>query len=120
MACRVVVADSYPDSADTLAALLRLHGHTVWTTPSGPAVLDLARAVDPHAAFISLHLDGLAGPEVARRLRAADPPCRARLVALTGAARTADRDACLGAGFDLHLPKPAEPAALLAALAGLG
>jgi CheY-like chemotaxis protein len=120
MPCRVVVADAYPDSADTLAALLRLHGHAVWTAADGTTALRLARETGAHALFASLQLDGCDGFELARRLRASDPPCRARLVALTGAARPADRADCLAAGFDHHLAKPAEPAAVLAALAGLG
>lgn len=120
MPYRVVVADGYPDAADTLAALLRLHGHAVWTALDGPAAYRLAREHNPDVVFASIHLDGCDGFELVRRLHGSDPPCRARLVALTGAARPADRADCLAAGFDHHLAKPAEPAAVLAALAGPG
>jgi CheY-like chemotaxis protein len=40
-------------------------------------------------------------------------------VALTAYARDEDRERSLAAGFDAYLPKPVEPADLLAVLAGL-
>jgi len=40
-------------------------------------------------------------------------------VALTGYARAEDRDRALAAGFQVHAPKPVEPAALTAAIAAI-
>jgi CheY-like chemotaxis protein len=40
-------------------------------------------------------------------------------VALTAFARAEDREHALAAGFDAHVAKPVEPAALLATIAGM-
>jgi two-component system CheB/CheR fusion protein len=54
-------------------------------------------------------LDGLA---VARRLRADDGFQQAALIAMSGYAQAADREASAKAGFDAHLAKPVELAEL--------
>jgi CheY-like chemotaxis protein len=49
---------------------------------------------------------------VCRRLRASDLPHRPRIVAMTGWAREEDRARAAAAGFDAHLVKPVDLAAL--------
>jgi CheY-like chemotaxis protein len=48
------------------------------------------------------------GVELARRLRQRFPPAQLYLIAFTGYADADIRDACLDAGFDIHLVKPAD------------
>jgi CheY-like chemotaxis protein len=115
---RVLIADGNPDAADSLAVLLRLHGHEVATAYTGPDALTAVRAFGPQAAILSIVLPGLDGYEVARRLRS---PEEGRwpgvLVALTGCGMEQDRHQTRAAGFDHHLIKPADPAEILALLA---
>ena len=54
---------------------------------------------------------------MARRLRQLEPTRRALLVALTGYGQPADRQRSREAGFDEHLLKPVDPAALDALVA---
>jgi CheY-like chemotaxis protein len=56
------------------------------------------------------------GYEVARRLRAEGRLKGVRLVALTGYGQTEDRERTRAAGFDDHLVKPVDLAALERAL----
>jgi CheY-like chemotaxis protein len=55
---------------------------------------------------------------VAAALRGNPATAAARLIALTGYGRDEDRQRAREAGFDEHLTKPADPAALEAILAG--
>jgi CheY-like chemotaxis protein len=117
---RVLVVDGNPDTAESLAVLLRLHGHEVVTAHTGPDALAAARSLHPDAVFLSILLHGLSGYEVARQLRAEQAE-RLILVAMTGFAREEDRQLALAAGFDYHLVKPADPNVVLALLrAGSG
>ena len=72
-------------------------------------------------ALLDLHMPGLDGWEVVRRLRREgnDGEGRPFLVALSGYCDEAVLARSREAGFDLHLAKPAEPAHLRELLAGL-
>jgi CheY-like chemotaxis protein len=69
--------------------------------------------------LLDIGLPGMDGYEVARRIRQGFPTRRAALVALTGWGQDRDRREAREAGFDQHLIKPAEIAALQALLASL-
>jgi CheY-like chemotaxis protein len=114
---RVLVVDGNTDAAESLAVVLRLHGHDVTTARTATEALNVARSLSPDAVFLSIILHGMTGYEVARRLRAervSGPPLL--LIAMTGFARPEDRDLALAAGFDHYFVKPADPAAVLALL----
>ncbi len=117
---RVLVVDGNPDAAESLAVLLRLHGHHAVTAPTGPEALAAARSLRPDAVFLSIVIPGTNGYDLARQLRtepAGGPPPTP--VAQTAVAREEDREQARQAGFDHHLAKPADPAAVLALLDSL-
>lgn len=118
---RVLVIEDNEDAAHTLADLLTLTGHEVRVALTGEAGLDAAREFRPDAVISDLGLPGrLDGYAVGRALRA-DPALRqVRLVALSGYADPRSRERSREAGFDVHLAKPTDLAALEAALAGSG
>src|SRR5690606_21418712 len=109
---RVLVVDDQHDSADTLAALLRMMGHDVTTAYDGEAAVDRARDLDPDLVFLDIGLPGITGYDAARRIRELPGGDRALLVALTGWGQEEARKRSLEAGFDRHLVKPLYPAAL--------
>jgi CheY-like chemotaxis protein len=117
---RVLVADDNVDAAQTLAELLRLEGVEVQEAHDGAEALAAALRWLPHVVFLDLGMPRLSGIDVARELRAAAPAVRPCLVALTGWGQESDVAAARAAGFDEHLTKPADPAAVvrIAALAG--
>jgi signal transduction histidine kinase/CheY-like chemotaxis protein len=115
---RVVVVEDNRDAAESLAMLLRLWGHEVRTCHDGLSGLKAARSYRPQVVLLDIGLPGLDGFEVARRLRA-ELGKGVWLVALTGYGQEEDRCQAEAAGFDAHLVKPADPAALHAALAGV-
>jgi two-component system CheB/CheR fusion protein len=114
---RVLVVDDVVDAAESLAGVLRLHGDTVHVALDGRAALELAVRHDPEVVFVDLQMPGMDGIEIARRLRARAESARMLLVALTGFGQAEDRRQTAEAGFDHHLTKPADPAALQALLA---
>ncbi|MBX9583697.1 MAG: response regulator [Gemmataceae bacterium] len=109
---RVLVVDDNADAADSLALLLELAGDTVRTAGSGPRALEVAGSFRPEVVLLDIGLPGMDGYEVARRLRGQPDGGRVLLVALTGYGRDDDRRRAAEAGFDHHLTKPADPAAV--------
>jgi DNA-binding response OmpR family regulator len=108
--------DGNPDAAESLAVLLRIHGHEVMTARTGADALATTQSFCPDAAFLSILLHDLNGYEVARQLRAGPTGETLVLAAMTGFAQEKDRQLALEAGFDYHLVKPADPNVVLALL----
>ena len=116
---RLLVVDDNQDAANSLAMLLRLQGHEVGVAHDGPAALDMVEVYRPEMVFLDIGMPGMDGYEVARRLRRQPGLESVRLAALTGWGQQEDRRRTAEAGFDHHLVKPVEPAALEGLLAGL-
>lgn len=109
---RVLIVDDNIDAAESLAALLRLSGHEPRSAYGGPAALEAARSFRPQAILLDLGLPGLDGYEVARRLRADPLTAHCLLVAVSGYSQPEDQARAREAGFNHHLAKPADLAAL--------
>lgn len=102
----ILVVDNDPDSADSLALLLKHWRHDVRVAYDGEAAIAAYREQSPALVLLDIGLPGLSGHEVARRL--VQEPHRAYLVALTGYAEERDRRASAEAGFDEHFVKPVD------------
>ncbi|MDB6042659.1 MAG: response regulator [Gammaproteobacteria bacterium] len=116
---RILVADDNNDALESLATLLQLSGHEVFTAPNGAAALEAAERQRPEVALLDIGMPKLDGYEVARRIRAAPWGQRITLVALTGWGQDSDRRRSQEAGFDSHLVKPLDLDKLTDLLAGL-
>jgi two-component system CheB/CheR fusion protein len=117
---RIVIADDNLDGAESLAMLLRVWGHEVWTAHTGPDALKVVRDIRPRVLFLDIGLPGMSGYDVARALREElGGAGRTILVALTGWGSERDRERSREAGFDHHLTKPVDPGKILAILEGL-
>jgi CheY-like chemotaxis protein len=109
---RVLVADDLHDSADSLAALLASLGHVVDVAYDGEQALRLAEVLRPDVVVLDLGMPALNGFDVCRRIRA-EPWGRAmRVIAQTGWGQEDDRQRTRAAGFDHHVVKPIDVAAL--------
>jgi signal transduction histidine kinase/DNA-binding response OmpR family regulator len=113
---RVLIVDDNRDAAAGIAAVFELEGHNVHTAGDGEEALAIAAAHRPSVVVLDIGLPLLDGYEVARRMRRMPETEDALLIALTGYGQNEDRQAALGAGFDHHFVKPAEPNALLACI----
>jgi PAS domain S-box-containing protein len=113
---RVLVVDDHVDAAESLALVLKAQGHEVRTAHDGVSALEVARAYQPDVVLLDIGLPRMDGYEVARRLRSQTDLQDALLIAVTGYGQEEDRRQAAAAGFDAHLIKPADLAALQALL----
>jgi signal transduction histidine kinase len=118
--CRVLVVDDNRDAADSVALLLKLLGADVRMTYDGPGALAAIETFRPAIVLLDIGLPGMDGYEVARRIRQRSDLDHVTLIALTGWGQAEDRLRSQEAGFQHHLVKPADPAALEALLATIG
>jgi PAS domain S-box-containing protein len=109
---RVLVVDDNVDAADTLGMLMRSLGHEARVVYDGMQALQAAAEFRPDVVLLDIGLPGLNGYEVARRLRGTKAGQSARIIAITGWGLDTDRARAREAGFDVHLVKPVDEAAL--------
>jgi PAS domain S-box-containing protein len=113
---RVLVVDDNADAADSLAALLRMHGQEVSVARDGLEAIREAQRVGPEVIFLDLGMPRLDGIEAARRIRSLPGGATTWICALTGWGQARDRQRTLEAGFDQHLVKPVDEGTLVAVL----
>ena len=116
---RILVADDNRDSADTLAMLLTIMGNEVRTANDGLQAVDVAAAFRPDMILLDIGMPKLNGYETCRRIREQPWGEKAVLVALTGWGQDEDKRRSQEAGFNHHMVKPVDHAALEKLLAGL-
>jgi PAS domain S-box-containing protein len=109
---RILVVDDNEDAADMLAYLLAAWGHEAVAVYDGESALRVAATDPPQLVLMDIAMPGLDGYATAQQLRAMHPHARMRLVALTGFGQPTDVQRARDAGFDHHLTKPADHAAL--------
>ncbi|WP_157267412.1 hybrid sensor histidine kinase/response regulator [Azohydromonas aeria] len=114
---RVLLVDDNPDAGLALALLLELDGHRVTRCLRGIEARERAGAEAFDVVLLDIGLPDLDGLSVARAIRAGGASRRAQLIAISGLAQPEDRAASIQAGFDAHLVKPVDEAALQALFA---
>jgi CheY-like chemotaxis protein len=114
----VLIVEDNADAAETLRRLLELAGHRVRVAHDGVAGLEALLSGSAQIALVDIGLPRLDGYELARRMRASlDGRSQPFMVAVTGYGLPEDRSRALAAGFDEHLTKPVDAAALARVLA---
>lgn len=113
---RILVVDDNQDSAETLCSLLELLEYDARTAYDGDEAIRAAVEFQPHVLVMDIRMPRMDGYEAVAHIRSLVPGVLA--IAMTGFCTAADRARALAAGFDEHLTKPVDFAALQAALAG--
>jgi CheY-like chemotaxis protein len=117
---RVLIVDDNRDAADTLASLVRTMGGQARTAADGPSGIECAAEFAPDLILLDIGMPGMDGYETCRRLRQMRLATRPFIVAISGWGQDGDKQRAAAAGFDAHLTKPADPAALEKLLAQAG
>lgn len=117
---RVLIVEDNVDAQQALKLLLEAWGHEVHVADDGAAGIDAILALMPDVAFVDIGLPTIDGYAVARRVSEAKMAHPPHMVALTGYGDPQQRDAALGAGFDRHVVKPADPQRLREILGEIG
>ncbi len=117
----VLVIDDDEDGRKLVTAVLEKCGAKVTTADSASAGLNLIRELRPDILLSDLGMPGEDGYSLIKKVRAlsAEQGGMIPAAALTAYARVEDRMKVLRAGFQIHLPKPVEPAELIAVVANL-
>jgi PAS domain S-box-containing protein len=110
---QILVVEDNLDAAMSTRLVLEAAGHRVAEAHNGPAALDMARSFRPEIVLCDIGLPGkMDGYALARILREDPALGAAYLIALTGYGQEEDRLRAREAGFDMHLTKPVDAAAL--------
>jgi CheY-like chemotaxis protein len=116
---RILVVDDNADTVDSLATVLEFSGHRVDKAFDGIAAYDATARLLPDVVLLDIGMPKMNGYDVARRIREQPWGERIHLVALTGWGQQEDKRRAQEAGFDAHLVKPIDAAALERVLADL-
>ncbi len=112
MGLRILIVDDDPAVAESMAMFLEMEGHTTLTAATGEAALESLADFRPGMILLDLGLPGLDGYSVARRIRQQPGGEKYRLIAVSGYGNEEVISRCFAVGFDRHMLKPLDPAAL--------
>jgi signal transduction histidine kinase len=117
---RILYIDDSSDARDLLVAILEPSGAKVKTCASTDEALALLVKERPDVVISDIAMPGGDGYQFIRALRVReDPANKIPVIALTAYTGTDDRIGMLGAGFQMHVPKPVDPVELVSAIATL-
>jgi GAF domain-containing protein/CheY-like chemotaxis protein len=108
-AVRLLVVDDHPINREVLVRQLRLLGLSGDTAEDGREALAKWAPGRYSAVLADLHMPGMDGYELTRRLRTAEADSdgvRTPVVAVTANAMRGEEERCLAAGMDAYLAKP--------------
>ena len=108
----VLLVEDDCDSREMYALGLEWAGFRVTSVGDGTAALTQAMSLSPQVVVTDLHVPGLDGLELCRRLKTTESTASIPVIAVTGAAREGDVELARAAGFDRVLIKPCLPDAL--------
>ncbi|HEY8072577.1 MAG TPA: PAS domain S-box protein [Labilithrix sp.] len=118
----VLVVDDEEDARVIVEQVLTDKGANVKTAASAREALELFASSPPDVIVCDIGMPGMDGYALLRTVRALPPTRGGRTpaLALTAYARKEDAQRALAAGFQMHAPKPIEPAHLATLVANLG
>lgn len=118
---KVLVVDDETDARELIIAVLEQCQATVTTATSANEALEAIARVQPDILISDIGMPGEDGYSLIKKVRALPPQSGGRIpaIALTAYARAEDRIKALASGFQMHAPKPVEPAELAAIVASL-
>jgi CheY-like chemotaxis protein len=118
---RVLVVEDDPETREILAAILDRSGFSHRLSASAREALQLLDEWLPDVIVSDIGMPDIDGYEFVRALRSRPHEKGGRIpaLALSAFARNEDRKLALASGYQSHVPKPVEPADLVAAITTL-
>lgn len=110
---RVLIVDDMVAAAESLEALLRVHGHQVQHVCDGHEALARVRQFLPDVVLLDIGLPGMTGFEVAEGIRSDESASSCLIIAVSGYSQEEHRRRAFEAGVDHYMVKPADLDALL-------
>jgi len=118
---RVLIVDDEPDMREFLSFTLEEYGAIVFVVSSSAEALTALSAVQPDLLITDIGMPAVDGYTLIQqvRLRSADQGGEIPAIALTAYASETDVQRALASGFQRHVAKPVDAAALVAAIVAL-
>jgi len=117
---RILVLEDEPDARQLLTTILSHCKADVFGVESAEEAGKAIKRFQPDIILSDIEMPGEDGYLFMKHLRSADgPSAMIPAAALTAHVSVADRMRALAAGYDIHVPKPIEPAELLAVITSL-
>jgi CheY-like chemotaxis protein/anti-sigma regulatory factor (Ser/Thr protein kinase) len=118
---RVLVVDDEPDTRELLAAVLTSCGAQVIQAATAAEAFEHVERTRPDVLITDIGMPEEDGYSLLARIRSLPPERGGGMpaAALTAYARAEDRARALRSGFQMHVPKPVEPAELITIVANL-
>ena len=118
---RAIVADDDAEGLVLAETILTRAGADVRTCRSAPEALDLLQQWRPDVLVSDIEMPGEDGYSLIRKVRAlpVEQGGATPAIALTAYGRSQDRLRSVTAGFNMHVPKPADPGELVAIVASV-
>jgi PAS domain S-box-containing protein len=117
----VLLVDDDEDAREALRLILQQNGMLVTTAASAREAYELVERLQPDILLSDIAMPGEDGLSLIRRVRMLpfERGGHVPAIALSAYAGAEDRRQALLAGFQRHMPKPVDPAHLLAAIAAM-
>ncbi|MBI2815868.1 MAG: response regulator [Acidobacteria bacterium] len=109
---RIVIAEDDPPSAELMCDFLTAHQYDVTLAFDGAEAVRKIEQVSPDLILLDIQMPVLDGFAVLRWLKNQPGLSAIPVAALTAYAMRGDSERILNAGFDAHIPKPVDVAAL--------
>ena len=118
---RVLIVDDEVDSRELLVAALEQFEAKVFAVGSASEALDAVSQLKPDVLVSDIGMPLEDGYSLIRKVRhlSAEQGGQIPAIALTAYARSEDRMKAIASGFQMHIPKPVEPAELATVVASL-
>ena len=113
---RVLLVEDNPINQFVAKGFLEKMGLCVFVADGGGQAVSMVEAEEFDAVFMDLQMPGMDGFEATARIRALDKGRELPIIAMTAAAMVQDKEACLKAGMNDHVPKPIDPDTLIETL----
>jgi PAS domain S-box-containing protein len=101
---KLLIIDDDPEILEVLRDMLRLKGHRVTATNSGPEALHLIESQDFDLVLTDLGMPAVSGWDIAKSVKAKDP--HVPVILATGSSDQYDEDDLTASGVDRILSKP--------------